>query len=89
MADKNAILGITVLEWRSVENVPAMHTQEYAGESWMQSDSLLLADAAGIMAVGYCQQSQGKAEFDAACSYEIGRILIWALLSRPPIPPTI
>jgi len=54
MTDKNAILGTTTLEWHSTEDLPAMHVEEYAEERWMQSEPLLLADAAGTMAVGYC-----------------------------------
>jgi hypothetical protein len=85
MAKKNAILGTTKLEWHSVENPPAMHPEEYAGERWMQSDPLLLADAEGAIAVGYCQQSSpGKVEFETACTVKIGAIRMWALLGQPP-----
>jgi hypothetical protein len=85
MSEKNAILATTRLEWHSVENLPTMHIQEYSGESWMQSEPLLLADAKGVIAIGYCQQSsEGKAEFETACSQKIGEIRMWALLGQPP-----
>src|SRR5258708_26419126 len=51
----------TRLEWHSVEETPTLHPVEYAGEVWLQSDPLLLANAAGKMAVGYCQQQAGGA----------------------------
>src|SRR5712691_11404242 len=87
MTDKNAILGTTTLEWHSAEDIPAMHVEEYAGESWMQSEPLLLADAAGTMAVGYCQQPfDGRPEFDTVCTQRIGEIRSWALLGKPPVP---
>jgi hypothetical protein len=87
MTDKKAILGTTILEWHSTEDIPPMHVEEYAEERWMQSEPLLLADAAGTMAVGYCQQPfDGKPEFDTVCVQKIGEICKWALLEKPPIP---
>jgi hypothetical protein len=85
--DKNAILGTTTLQWYSTEAIPLMHVEEYAEERWMQSEPLLLADAAGTMAVGYCQQPfGGTPEFDTICVQQIGQICSWALLGKPPIP---
>jgi hypothetical protein len=87
MTDKKAILGTTTLEWHSTEDMPPMHVEEYAEERWMQSEPLLLADAAGTMAVGYCQQPfDGKPEFDTVCVQKIGEICSWALLAKPPVP---
>ena len=84
MMDKNKILGTTVLEWHSVDELPAMHLEEYAGENWMQSEPLLLADAAGTVVVGDCQQSGGKADFDPSFRADVGEIRMWALLGKPP-----
>ncbi len=87
MTDKNTILGTTILEWHTTADIPAMHIEEYSGESWMQSEPLLLADAEGTMAIGYSQQSSGgRPEFDTVCSQKIGQIRMWALLGKPPAP---
>src|SRR5260370_24613642 len=51
----------TRLEWHSVEETPTLHPVEYAGEVWLQSDPLLLANAAGNMAIRYSQQQAGRA----------------------------
>ena len=86
MSEKKAILGTTMLEWRSVEETPAMHNEEYEGESWLQSELLLLADADGKMAVGYCEQSsEERTEFESVCSLRLGEIRLWTFLPKPPV----
>ncbi len=87
MADKKPALGTTILQWHSAEDIPAMHSEEYAGESWLQSEPLLLTDAAGKIAVGYCQESsEGKTEFATACAAQkLGEIRMWALVGEPPL----
>jgi hypothetical protein len=86
MSDKKVILGTTILEWRSARETPAMHVEKYDGESWLQSELLLLADADGKMAVGYCEQSsQERAEFESVCNQRLNEIRLWTLLPKPPV----
>ena len=85
MTENRTILGTTLLEWHSAEEKPQMHNEEYGGESWLQSEPLLLADADGTMAVGYCQLSTNdETEFDTACAVRMGTIRMWAVLRKPP-----
>jgi hypothetical protein len=75
------VMGIGIKSWAT------RHVEEYAEESWMQSEPLLLADAAGTVAVGYCQQPfDGTPEFDTVCTQRIGEIRSWALLGKPLVP---
>jgi hypothetical protein len=76
----------TKLEWHSVKETPPLHTVEYAGESWLQSPSLLLVNAAGKIAVGYCQQAAGgRPEFEVSASTQsLSNISLWAIV-QPPI----
>ena len=86
MSEKKVILGTTMLEWRTVEETPAMHVEEYEGETWLQSELLLLADADGKMAVGYCEQSsEERAEFESVCSLRLNEVRLWTLLPKPPV----
>jgi hypothetical protein len=86
MSEKKAILGTTMLEWRSARETPMMHIEEYDGECWLQSEQLLLADVNGKITVGYCQQSSGeRAEFESVCTQTLGEICLWSLLPKPPI----
>ncbi len=75
----------TRLEWHSVEETPTLHPVEYAGEVWLQSDPLLLANAAGKMAVGYCQQQAGGApEFEVgAGNQRLSNISHWVIVEPP------
>jgi hypothetical protein len=86
MTNKNKILGITILEWHSVDEIPTMHVEEYASDTWMQSEPLLLADAAGGLVVGDCQQANGRTDFDPTYNANIGEIRMWALLGKSPAP---
>ena len=84
MARKGTILGTTILEWHPADETPPMHTEYDGGETWVQSNPLLLADEAGTMAVGYCQQSsRGDTAFDTVSTQRIGKIRMWALLVNP------
>jgi hypothetical protein len=51
----------TTLEWHSADDIPSMHIVEYAGETWLQYEPLLLVNTAGKMVIGYCQQEPGNA----------------------------
>ena len=75
----------TRLEWHSVEETPTLHPVEYAGEVWLQSSPLLLANAAGKMAIGYCQQQAGGApEFEVGAGNErLSNICHWAFVAPP------
>ena len=75
----------TRLEWHPVEETPTLHPVEYAGEVWLQSGPLLLANAAGKMAIGYCQQQAGGApEFEVGAGNErLGNISLWAIVEPP------
>jgi hypothetical protein len=86
MSKRTAILGTTNLEWHSAEETPAMHIEHYEGDSWLQSEQLLLADAAGKMAIGYCEQSLGeKTQFEVMSGLQLGEIRLWTLLPKPPV----
>lgn len=75
----------TTLEWHSAEDIPPLHIVEYAGESWLQSEPLLLVNTVGKMAVGYCRQEQGRsAQFEVGASGEgLGEISLWAIVEIP------
>jgi hypothetical protein len=75
----------TLLEWHSVEEVPPLHTVQYAGESWLQSKPLLLVNQVGKMAVGYCHQAEdGTTRFEVDVSSSTLRsICLWAVLRSP------
>ena len=75
----------TVLEWHSAEEIPALHPVEYAGESWLQSQRLLLINAAGKMAIGYCQQCEdGHPRFEVEVSSNtLDDIARWAIVQLP------
>ena len=77
----------TTLEWHSAEEIPPLHNVEYAGESWQQSEPLLLVNTAGKLAVGYCQQEQdGSPRFEVAASGKgLGEISVWAIVQVPPL----
>jgi hypothetical protein len=86
LSNRTAILGITNLEWHSAEETPAMHIERYEADSWLQSEQLLLADAAGKMAMGYCEQSLGeKTQFEVMSGLQLGEIRLWTLLPKPPV----
>jgi hypothetical protein len=73
------------LEWHSIEETPPLHSVEYAGEAWLQSDPLLLVNAAGKMAIGYCQQEAGgRPEFEVGAGNErLSNISLWAMVKPP------
>ena len=75
----------TTLEWHSGKEIPPLHIVEYAGESWLQSESLLLVDISGTMSVGYCQQEQGREPcFEVGASGKaLGYISWWAVIEAP------
>lgn len=75
----------TTLEWHSAEDIPPLHIVEYAGESWLQSERLLLVNSAGKMAIGYCQQEPGGCpRFEVGPSGEApGEISLWAIVQIP------
>ena len=75
----------TTLEWHLAEDIPPLHTVEYAGESWLQSEPLLLVNTTGKLAVGYCQQEQGGSpRFEVAASGKgLGEISVWAIVQVP------
>ena len=75
----------TTLEWHSAEDIPPLHIVEYAGESWLQSEPLLLVNTAGKMAIGYCQQEPGGCPcFEVGPSGEApGEISLWAIVQIP------
>jgi hypothetical protein len=75
----------TTLEWHSAAEVPPLHIVEYAGESWSQSEPLLLVDTAGKMAVGYCQQENGgQPRFELGASGKaLAEISLWAIVQAP------
>ncbi|SRR5712691_2882063 len=77
----------TTLEWHSADEIPPLHIVEYAGESWLQSEPLLLVNTAGKLAVGYCQQEQdGNPRFEVAASGKgLGEISFWATVQVPPL----
>ena len=77
----------TTLEWHSAEEIPPLHIVEYAGESWLQSEPLLLVNTAGKLAVGYCQQEQGGSpRFEVGASGKgLGEISFWAIVQVPPL----
>jgi hypothetical protein len=75
----------TTLEWHSAEDIPPLHIVEYAGDTWLQSESLLLVNTAGKMAIGYCQQApDGCPRFEVGASGEApGEISLWAIVQVP------
>jgi len=75
----------TTLEWHAGEEIPPLHTVEYAEESWLQSEPLLLLNTAGKMAIGYCQQEPGGCpRFEVGPSGEgLGNISLWAIVEVP------
>jgi hypothetical protein len=75
----------TKLEWHPIEETPPLHTVEYAGEVWLQSTSLLLVNAAGKMAVGYCrQEAGGRPEFEVgAANGRLSNVSLWAIVQPP------
>jgi hypothetical protein len=75
----------TSLEWHSAEDIPLLHIVEYAGETWLQSEPLLLVNAAGKMAIGYCQQENGgRPRFEVGASGQgLGEISFWAVVQAP------
>ena len=75
----------TTLEWHSAEEIPPLHIVEYAGESWLQSKALLLVNAAGKMAIGYCQREDGESpRFEVGASGTgLGEISFWAVVQVP------
>ena len=77
----------TTLEWHSAAEIPPLHIVEYAGESWLQSKALLLVNAAGKMAIGYCQQEDGGCpRFEVGASGKgLGEISFWATVQVPPL----
>jgi len=85
MSNLKAGLLQTTLEWHSAEEIPSLHIVEYAGESWSQSEPLLLVDIAGKMAVGYCQQENGQQpRFELGASGKaLGEISLWAIIEVP------
>jgi hypothetical protein len=82
---KNSLVAHTTLEWHSADEIPPLHTVEYAGESWLQSEPLLLITAARKMAIGYCQQEPGGSpRFETGPSGEaLGQISLWAIVKLP------
>jgi hypothetical protein len=85
MSNLKADLLQTTLEWHSAEEIPPLHIVEYASESWLQSEPLLLVSTAGKMAIGYCQQEQGGCpRFEVAASGKgLGEISVWAIVQVP------
>jgi hypothetical protein len=85
MSNLKAGLMQTILEWHLADEIPPLHIIEYAGESWKQSDPLLLVSTAGKMAVGYCQQEQdGHPRFEVGASGKgLGEISLWAIVQAP------
>jgi hypothetical protein len=75
----------TPLEWHPAEDIPPLHIVEYAGDTWLQSEPLLLVNTAGKMAIGYCQQEPGESpQFDVGPSGEtLGEISLWAIVELP------
>lgn len=76
---------LTVLEWHSADEVPPMHAVQYAGESWMQSQPLLLVNETGKMALGYCEQGEdGHTHYEVGASSEnLRSIQLWAIVKVP------
>ena len=85
MSDVTANMQGTRLEWHSIEETPPLHSVEYAGDVWLQSDPLLLVNAAGKMAIGYCQQEAGgHPEFEVGAGNErLSHISLWAIVEPP------
>jgi hypothetical protein len=85
MSDVTVNMQSTRLEWHSIEETPPLHSVEYAGESWLQSVPLLLVNAAGKMAIGYCQkEAGGRAEFEVGAGNErLSNISLWAIVEPP------
>src|SRR5437588_2529085 len=85
MSDVRAYVEATRLEWHSVDETPPLRTIEYAGEIWLQSKPLLLVNAVGKMAVGYCQQEVGgRPEFETGAGNErLSNISFWAIVEPP------
>jgi hypothetical protein len=85
MSDLKVYVESTRLEWHFVEETPPLHTVEYAGEFWLQSNPLLLVNTAGKMAVGYCQQEAGgRPEFEVGAGNErLSNISFWAIVEPP------
>jgi hypothetical protein len=75
----------TTLEWHSVEEVPPLHTVQYAGESWLQSNVLLLVNQVGKMAIGYCHKGEdGTTRFEVdASSATLRNVCLWAIVQSP------
>lgn len=75
----------TTLEWHSAEDIPPLHIVEYAGDTWLQSEPLLLVNTAGKMAIGYCQQEPGRRHrFEVGPSGEaLGEISLWTIVEIP------
>jgi hypothetical protein len=85
MTDMKVNVQGTKLEWHSIEETPPLRTVEYAGEVWLQSSPLLLVNAAGKMAMGYCQQEAGgRPEFEVGAGNErLSNISLWAIVEPP------
>ena len=85
MSHGNGNVQGTRLDWHSIEETPPLHTVEYAGEIWLQSSPLLLVNAAGKMAIGYCQQEVGgRPEFEVGAGNErLSNISLWAIVELP------
>jgi len=77
----------TTLEWHSATEIPPLHSVEYAGESWLQSEPLILVNTAEKIAVGYCRQEPGgKPQFEVGASGEaLGEISVWAIIQVPSV----
>jgi hypothetical protein len=85
MTDMKVNVQGTKLEWHSIEETPPLRTVEYAGEVWLQSSPLLLVNASGKMAMGYCQQEAGgRPEFEVGAGNErLSNISLWAIVEPP------
>jgi hypothetical protein len=85
MSEAKTNVRVAKLEWHSIDETPPLQTVEYAGEIWLQSSPLLLANAAGKMAVGYCQQeTDGQPEFEVgAGTQNLKNISLWAIVEPP------
>jgi hypothetical protein len=90
MSDGTVNMQSTGLEWHSITETPPLHAVEYAGEAWLQSGPLLLVNAAGKMAIGYCQQEAGRRpEFEARAGNEgLSNISLWTIVEPPQAGPS-
>ena len=75
-------LGTSIIEWHTAVDIPPMHIERYKDESWLQSESLLLMNSKGKIAIGYCQQpsEEQEAEFEPDGSSDFGKTIKWAIL---------